>query len=218
MRGAFAHEEFSRGEEIAHAVTHGVGVLGSIAGLVLLILRAAQEGGARLIVAVTIFGTSMVILYLASTLYHALTHARAKRIFQLMDYSAIYLLIAGTYTPFTLSVLHGAFGWTLFGVTWGLALVGILYEVVLKRPSNLLSLLFYLVMGWLMVIAIKPLMAAIPTNGMLLIAAGGLAYTGGAVFYAWRAFPYHHAVWHLFVLIGTGCQFLCVLNYVIPLG
>lgn len=216
MRGAFAHQDFTKGEEIAHAVTHGLGAAGSIFGLVLLIVRAAQQGGARLIVAVTIFGAAMVMLYLASTLYHALTPPKAKRVFELMDHAAIYLLIAGSYTPFTLAVLGGGWGWTLFGLSWGLAVLGILYEVVLLRPSKRLSLLFYLLMGWLMVIAIKPLMAVLPTQALLLIAAGGVAYTGGAVFYAWRGFPYHHAVWHVFVLAGTVFHYLCVLKYVIP--
>lgn len=218
MRGAFAHQDFSRGEEIAHAVTHGVGALGSVFGLVLLIVKAVQHGGPKLVVGVTLFGSSMVVLYLTSTLYHALTPPRAKRVFELLDYSAIYLLIAGSYTPLTLNVLGGGWGWSLFGVSWGLAVAGILYEVVLKRPSNLLSLLFYLAMGWLMVIAVKPLMAALPTGGLLLIAAGGVAYSGGAVFYAWRGFPYHHAVWHLFVLAGTVFHYLCVLLYVVPQG
>ncbi len=218
MRGAFEHEDFSTGEEIAHAVTHGIGALASVAGLVILIVEAARHGGARLITGVTIFGATLVVLYTASTLYHALTASRAKRVFQLMDYSAIYLLIAGTYTPVTLSVLGGGWGWSLFGVVWGLAALGIVYETVLKRPSNLLSLLFYLVMGWLLVIAVKPLTAALPAGGLALVAAGGGCYSGGAVFYAWRGFPYHHMVWHLFVLGGSACHWLAVLLYVIPRG
>jgi hemolysin III len=217
MRGAFQHEDFSTGEEIAHAVTHGVGALASVAGLVLLIVQAAQYGGARLITGVTIFGSTLVLLYLSSTLFHALTPRRAKRVFQLLDYSAIYLLIAGTYTPFTLTALGGGWGWSLFGVVWGLAAIGIIYESVFKRPSNLLSLFFYLVMGWLMVIAIKPLISALPTGGLILLAAGGICYSGGAVFYAWRGFPYHHMVWHLFVMGGSACHYFAVLLYVVPL-
>jgi hemolysin III len=216
MRGAFAHEDFSVGEEIAHAITHGIGALGSVAGLVLLIVKAAQTGGAQLVVGVTIFGSSLVLLYLASTMYHALTPGKAKRVFELLDYAAIYVLIAGTYTPFTLSALHGGWGWSIFGVAWGLAVLGILYEVVLKRPSPKLSLAFYLVMGWLMIVAIKPLSHVLDPEALVLIGAGGIAYTGGAVFYAWRGFPYHHALWHLFVLIGSGCHYLCVYFYVIP--
>lgn len=215
-RGSFAHEGFTRGEEIAHAVTHGLGAAGSLVGLVLLVLRAVPTGNARLITGVVVFGVCMLLLYLASTLYHALTPERAKRVFELMDHGAIYLLIAGTYTPFTLNVLRGGLGWTLFGVAWGLAVLGILYEVVLKRPSKKLSLLFYLLLGWLIVLAVKPLMAALPGPALGLLAAGGMCYTGGAVFYAWRGFHYHHAVWHLLVMMGTLFHYLCVLWYVIP--
>ncbi len=197
-------------------MTHGLGALGSVVGLVLLIVKAAHAGGPRLITGVTVFGACMLLLYSASTLYHALTPPRAKRLFELMDHGAIYLLIAGTYTPFTLSVLGGRLGWTLFGIAWGLATLGIVYEVVLKRPSKKLSLFFYLLMGWLIVLAVKPLMAALPVPALELLAVGGLAYTGGAVFYAWRGFPYHHAVWHLLVLVGTVTHYLCVLWYVIP--
>jgi hemolysin III len=202
MRGAFEHEGFSRGEEIAHAITHGIGTLGSIAGLVILVFLAGSRGDARTVVGVTIYGTSMVLLYAASTLYHALTARRAKLVFELLDYGAIYLLIAGTYTPFALIVLGGSWGWTLFGLSWGLATMGILYEVVWRRPWKWLSLVFYLALGWLIVIAVRPLAAALPTHALILLLLGGLAYSGGAVFYAWRAVPYHHAVWHVFVLVG----------------
>lgn len=216
MRGAFTHRGFSRGEEIAHAITHGLGVVLSLVGLVVLVVLAVQRGDARLVVGVSVFGAAMVTLYAASTFYHALTAARAKQVFQLLDHGAIYLLIAGTSTPFTLVVLGGAWGWTLFGVGWGLAALGVVYEVVLRRPWRRLSLVFYLVLGWLVVIGIKPLAAALPTEALVLLGLGGIAYTGGAVFYAWRGFPYHHAVWHLFVLAGTALHYACVLNYVIP--
>ena len=191
IKGTFAHQGFSRGEEIAHAITHGVGAFGSIAGTVFLIVAAATRGDSRLVVGVSIFGASMVILYTASTMYHALTPPRAKHVFELMDHGAIYLLIAGTYTPFALTVLGGGWGWSSFGVVWGLALLGILYEVVLRRPWKWLSLAFYLGLGWLMVGVTKPLAAVLPTSGLVLVAAGGLAYTFGAVFYAWRGFRYH---------------------------
>lgn len=184
--------------------------------LVLLVVRAVQHGGARLIVGVTIFGSTMILLYLASTLYHALTPKKAKHVFELMDHAAIYLLIAGSYTPFTLAVLGDAWGWTLFGMSWAMAVAGIIYEVVFLRPSKKLSLLFYLLMGWLMIIAIKPLASLLPVQALVWIGAGGVAYTGGAVFYAWRGFPYHHAVWHVCVLIGSTCHFFSVLLYVIP--
>lgn len=216
MRGAFAHRGFSQGEEIAHAITHGVGVLGSMAALVLMVVKAVQNGSAQLIVGVSIFGASLIILYLSSTLYHALTPPKAKRVFELMDHGAIYLLIAGTYTPFTLAVLPAGWGWSIFGISWGLAVMGIIYEVVLLRPSKKLSLMFYLLMGWLMIIAIKPMTGAMAPQGLAWIAVGGVAYTGGAVFYAWRGFPYHHAVWHVMVLAGSFAHFICVYKYVIP--
>jgi len=216
MRGAFAHDTFSPGEEIAHAITHGLGVLGSIAGLVLLIVKAYPHHDPRLMSAVVVSGSSMVVLYTASTFYHALTHARAKFVFQLLDHSAIYLLIAGSYTPFTLVTLGGAWGWSLFGVSWAFAVAGILYEAVWKRPWKRLSLVFYLAMGWMAVVGAKPLMAALPTDGLILLAMGGVAYSAGAVFYAWRLFPYHHAVWHVFVLAGSAFHYLCVYHYVIP--
>lgn len=208
--------KFSGKEEIAHAITHGLGALGSVAGLAILTTLAASRGGAKLMVGVSVFGASMVILYTASTLYHALTHKRAKDIFELMDHGAIYLLIAGTFTPFALSVLGGGWGWSSLGSIWTLAILGIIYEVVFRRPWKWLSLTFYIGLGWLMTIVIKPLSAAMPSDGVWLIVAGGLAYTLGAVFYAWRAFPYHHAVWHMFVMAGTGFHYACVLLYVIP--
>jgi hemolysin III len=215
MRGAFRHEKFSRGEEIAHAVTHGLGTLGSVAALVVLVVLAAERGSARLVVGVSIFGATMVALYAASTMYHALTHLRAKSVFKLLDHGAIYLLIAGTYTPFCLNVLGGGWGWTLFGVGWGLAVLGIFYEVVLRRPWKRLSLVFYLGMGWLVAVAARPLSEALPPPALWLLALGGVSYTAGAVFYAWRGFPYHHAVWHLFVLAGTALHCLCIIRYVV---
>ena len=216
MRGSLEHGSFSKGEEIAHAITHGLGVLGSVVGLAVLVVLAVRRGDARLVAAVSIYGATMVALYSASTFYHALTHARAKFVFELLDHGAIYLLIAGSYTPFTLVTLGPGWGWTLFGVSWGLAILGILYEVVWRRPWKRLSLVFYLLLGWILVIALKPLIAALPAGGLLLVGLGGAAYSGGAVFYAWRGFPYHHAVWHVFVLAGTTLHFFCVLRYVIP--
>lgn len=215
MRGAFRHDRFSRGEEIAHAITHGLGALGSVAVLVILVVLAAERGSARLVVGVSIFGATMVALYAASTMYHALTHIRAKRVFELLDHGAIYLLIAGTYTPFCLNVLGGGWGWTLFGIGWGLAVLGIFYEVVLRRPWKRLSLVFYLGMGWLVALAVRPLSEALPPPALWLLALGGVSYTAGAVFYAWRGFPYHHAVWHLFVLGGTALHCICIIRYVV---
>ncbi len=216
MRGSFAEKGFSQGEEIAHAITHGIGAVASIVALVLMVVFAAQRGGARLIVGVSIFGASMVILYSASTLYHALTPKRAKRFFELMDHGAIYLLIAGSFTPFSLVVLGGGWGWSSLAAVWSFAILGIIYEVVMKRPWKRLSLAFYIGLGWMMLIPAKPIAAVMPREALVLIAAGGVAYTGGAVFYAWRGFRYNHAVWHLFVLAGTVFHFICVMKYVIP--
>jgi len=216
VRGAFAHKPFTRGEEIAHAVTHGLGSLLSMVGLVVLVVLAAQRGDARLVVGVSVFGACMVVLYTASTLYHALTPPKAKGVFELLDHAAIYLLIAGTYTPFCLVVLGGSWGWSLFGTAWGLAALGIIYEVVFRRPWKKLSLAFYLALGWLVVIAARPLLHSLQPQGLLLLGLGGGCYTAGAVFYAWRGFPYHHAVWHVFVLAGTALHFVCVLLYVVP--
>ena len=218
MRGAFSHQRFSGGEEIAHAITHGLGALGSLAGLVVLVVLAARHGSISLLIGVTVFGTTMVVLYTASTFYHALKAGRAKQVFELLDHGAIYLLIAGTYTPFCLVSLGGRWGWILFGLAWGLAILGIVYEVVLKRPWKRLSLVFYLALGWLILIAIKPLLAALPAAGLKLLLLGGVAYSGGALFYAWPGFPYHHALWHLCVLAGTALHFVCVLRFVIPDG
>jgi hemolysin III len=216
LRGAFEHDRFSRGEEIAHAITHGLGTLGSVAGLAVLIIQAASRGDAWTMVGVAVFGVAMLLLYAASTIYHALTGVRAKFVFELLDHGAIYLLIAGTYTPFALVVLGGGWGWTLIGLSWGLATVGILYEVVWRRPWKRLSLAFYLALGWLVIIAARPLAAALPAQALIWLGLGGVFYSAGAVFYVWRAFPYHHAVWHLFVLAGTALHYLCVLRFVIP--
>jgi hemolysin III len=166
-------------------------------------------------VGVSVYGASLVTLYSASTLYHALTAERAKFVFELLDHGAIYLFIAGTYTPFALVTLGGGWGWTLFGLSWALATAGILYETVWRRPWKRLSLAFYLALGWLIIIAARPLAAALPVHALVLLLSGGLAYSAGAVFYAWRAFPYHHAVWHVFVLAGSALHYVCVVHCVI---
>jgi len=209
-----AAEPYSVGEEVAHAVTHGAGLALSIAGLVLLVARAALRGDAWHVTGAAIFGAGLVALYAASTLYHGLSHGRAKRVFQRLDHTAIFLLIAATYTPFTLVSLHGPWGWTLLGAVWGLALLGIALESI--GQTRRLSVLLHLVMGWLVVVAAGPLTRALPPEGLGLLVAGGLAYTVGVVFYAWRGLPYNHAIWHVCVLIGSACHFGCVLRYVIP--
>jgi hemolysin III len=209
-------KKYTTGEEIAHAITHGLGLLLSVAACSVMVILASQRGNVWHITGVAIFGATLIVLYAASTLYHALTHTKAKRIFKFLDYSAIYLLIAGTYTPFTLVTLRGGWGWSLFGVAWGLAITGAVLEVVTKRKYKWLSMAFYLGMGWLIVVAIKPLYAALDTRGLVLMAVGGAAYTGGAALYALGKFKYHHAIWHVLVLVGSFCHFLAVLYTVIP--
>ncbi len=204
----------SRGEEIANSASHGLGLAGALAAMPILIVAAARAGSAANIVAACIFASSMVLLYLSSTLYHAVPGARIKRLFQKLDHGAIYLLIAGTYTPFTLGVLHGAWGWTLFGVVWGLAGIGLALKAFDRLAHPLVSTGLYLLMGWLVLIAIRPLTALLPSAGLIWLVAGGLAYTVGVVFYLadsrWR---YSHFVWHLFVIAGTTCHFFAVLWY-----
>jgi hemolysin III len=209
-------KKYTTGEEIAHAITHGLGLLLSVAACSVLVILAAQRGNVWHITGVAVFGATLIVLYAASTLYHSLTHTKAKRIFKFLDYSAIYLLIAGTYTPFTLVTLRGGWGWSLFGVAWGLAITGAVLEVATKRKYKWLSMAFYLGMGWLIVVAVKPLYAALDTRGLILMAVGGAAYTGGAALYALGKFKYHHAIWHVLVLVGSFCHFLAVLYSVIP--
>lgn len=206
------HRAQSRGEEIANSVSHGVGFVAAVAVLPVLAVNALQHGSAALIGAL-VFGVSAVLLYLTSTLYHALTPARAKQIFRVLDHGAIYLLIAGTYTPFMLGVLRGPIGWSLLGAVWVLAIFGI----VLKARGGIryprFSTALYLGMGWLIIVAAKPFLEAVPVPGLLWLAAGGLAYTAGVGFYAASRLPYRHFVWHLFVLAGTACHVVAVLRY-----
>ena len=207
---------YSLGEELAHSITHGIGAALSIAGLVLLVTLAAIRGDAWHVVGCSMFGATLVFLYTASTLYHSITHPGAKKVLRVFDHAAIFLLIAGTYTPFTLVTLRGGWGWTLFVIVWGLALVGIIYKITATNRFRFLSVLLYLGMGWLVLIAIKPMVTSMPRPGLILLLAGGLCYTLGVIFYAWKRLPYGHAVWHLFVLAGSICHFFAVLLYVIP--
>jgi hemolysin III len=207
---------YSPGEELANSLTHGVGAVLAVGGLALLVTLAAIRGDAWHVVACSIYGAAMVVLYTASTLYHAISRPRAKRALQVLDHAAIFLLIAGTYTPFTLVTLRGPWGWSLFGTVWGLAIAGIVLEVVFRNRWRAGSLVLYVAMGWVVVVAVRPVLAALPPGGLVLLVLGGLAYTGGLVFYAWRRLPYGHAVWHLFVIAGTALHFLAILRYVVP--
>lgn len=204
----------SIGEEIANSVSHGLALIAVLIGTPFLLVHAARQGDAGYIVGASIFAATMILLYLASTLYHAISHPRAKRVFRVIDHSAIFLLIAGTYTPFTLGVLHGPWGWTLFGLVWGLAVIGIMLKASNRFAHPKLSTAIYLLMGWLVVIAIDPLMARVPTAGLLWLVAGGLAYSAGVVFFALDSrLKYGHFTWHVFVIAGTACHFFAVLGY-----
>jgi hemolysin III len=199
------------GEEIANSVTHGVALLASVAVLPILVIGAAARRDPWQVAGGATFGITLIMLYTASTLYHALPHSRAKRVFRVLDHSAIYLLIAGTYTPFTLGALRGAWGWTLLGAVWTLAVLGIVAKSTLGFRFPRLSVAVYLMMGWLAVIAFEPLMAQVGGAGMAWLVAGGLCYTAGVAFFAWDRLRYGHMVWHLFVAAGSVCHFFAVL-------
>ncbi|MFJ8065022.1 hemolysin III family protein [Psychrobacillus sp. NPDC096426] len=203
---------FSKREEIANAIIHGIGALLSIAALVILIVSSVTRGTAWHVVSFTLFGVTMVLLYASSTLVHGFPAGRAKDVFEIMDHSAIYFFIAGTYTPFLFLAVKGTLGWTLFGIVWGLAIAGTVFKAYfVKRFLHTLTLL-YVVMGWLMVFAWKPLVANVSTQGLIYLAVGGVLYTVGAVFYVWRGFTYHHAVWHIFVLAASILHFFAVMT------
>ncbi len=204
----------TRGEEIANAVSHGVALILGIVGIPVLVVTAIRRGNTASVVSAVVFAATIVLLYLASTLYHAFPYERAKRVFKILDHSAIYLLIAGTYTPFTLVVLRGPWGWSLFGAVWGLAALGILLKSLGGLRYPILSPVLYIAMGWLVIIAIAPLRQRLPAEGLIWLFAGGIAYTGGVAFYAAdRRVKYAHFIWHLFVIAGTTCHFIAVLRY-----
>ena len=205
----------SRREEVANSVSHGLGFVLAVAGAPLLIATAIRRGTLADVVAVSVFAASMALLYLSSTIYHALPPGRTKNAFHVLDHAAIYLLIAGTYTPFTLGVLKGGWGWTLFGLIWGLAALGVLLKVFAGIRWNGISTAVYVGMGWLIIIAAKPLWESLPLAGLAWLFAGGIAYTSGVYFYLKKNMRYGHLVWHLFVVAGTGCHFVAILHYAI---
>lgn len=213
MRPEARERAQSLGEEIANAVSHGVGLLAAVIASPFLIIVAARRGGPAVVVGASVFAAAMVLLYLTSTLYHALPRSRAKRVLRVLDHGAIFLLIAGTYTPFTLGVLRGGWGWTMFGLVWGLAVLGISLKAVAGLRYPVLSTCLYIGMGWLAIIAIRPLWTHTPPAGLVWLVAGGVAYTAGVAFYAVDRRRYMHFVWHLFVLAGSACHFVAVLNY-----
>ena len=203
---------FSKGEEIANAVIHGIGVALSIAALVILIVVSSLYGSAWHVVSFTLFGATMVLLYTCSTLVHSFPLGKAKDVFEILDHSSIYFFIAGTYTPFLFIAVGGPLGWTLFGVVWGLAIVGTAFKVFFVKRFLHMSTFLYILLGWMIVFAWGPLTANVPETGIILLVIGGVLYTVGAVFYVWRGFNYHHAIWHLFVLAGSIMHFFSVLT------
>ena len=206
---------FSLAEEVWHAVTHGIGFVLSIVALALLVSFATLSGSALHITAAAIYGASLIVMYGSSTLYHALTHIKAKQLFQKFDHSSIYFLIAGTYTPILLITIGGSWGWTLFGIEWGIAIVGIALKFIFPGRFEVASLVAYVVMGWLIVFVFDLFKANIEPLGFWLIVSGGIAYTSGIVFYIKDKIPYFHAVWHLFVMVGSILQFFAILFYVV---
>jgi hemolysin III len=205
--------EQSGDEEIANAVSHGVGLAVSLAAAPVLIAHAAAQGHWRQILGASVFAASMVLLYSTSTLYHALPRGRAKRVLRVVEHSGIYLLIAGTYTPFTLGALHGGWGWTLLALIWSLAVMGIVFTTLGGVRYTAASTALYLAMGWLVVIAARPLWLSVPAPGLAWLLVGGLAYTIGVAFYTAKRLPFGHFVWHVFVLVGTTCHFVAVMWY-----
>ncbi|MBR5623739.1 hemolysin III family protein [bacterium] len=206
----------SKGEVIANVATHAVGSLLAIAGLVLLVVFSSCHGTARHIVSCSIYGATLWLMFLMSTVYHSLPEGAAKKTLRVFDHCAIYLVIAGTYTPFTLAVLPPEWGWSIFGVVWGLAILGIVQKIFFINRWPLMSTVLYILMGWIIVIAAKPMFDRLPMGGIIFLVAGGVAYTLGALFYVFDDRPYLHAVWHVFVLVGAICQYLSIFFFVIP--
>lgn len=204
----------SRSEELANSISHGIALGAMLVGTPFLILNAVRQGEVGYIIGAAVFCATAILLYLSSTLYHALRFGKAKRVFRVIEHSAIFLLIAGTYTPFTLGVLGGVWGWTLFGLVWGLALVGVVLKAFKWLSNPIFSTSIYLLMGWLMIIAVNPLLARVPTPGLLWLLAGGFSYTVGVAFYATDSrLKFGHLIWHFFVMAGTACHYFAVLWY-----
>lgn len=206
---------FSKKEEIAHAITHGIGVVFSVVALFLLIISSQVAGGAALISSAIVFGTTMLLMYLSSTIVHSLPQGKWKDIFLVIDHAAIYLFIAGSYTPFALIIIEGALGWALFAAVWSIAAIGIFLKFFFVKRFVFLSTLFYILMGWLIVVVWNPLTESIHPNGLLLLTLGGIIYTVGSIFYIWKFIPFHHMIWHICVLIGSCFHFFAIFFYVI---
>jgi hemolysin III len=206
----------TRREEFWNTVTHSLGTLLSIAGLVAIVVYASLHGDTVHIVSSAVYGTTLVLLYSASSLYHGATSLKWKRIFLTCDYLAIYLLIAGTYTPLALVTLNGDWGWTILGIEWGMALIGMVVKGLMGERYRLLSTGAYLVMGWMLLVAFYPLYQSMEFNGILLMIAGGLAYTIGVIFFLWESLPLNHVIWHIFVIMGSALHYIAIFSYVMP--
>jgi hemolysin III len=209
---------YSFREEVAHSITHGVGFFLSIAALIVLVVLASYEGDPWRIVSFSLYGASLILLYGISTLYHSIPYVTAKRVLRLLDHMSIYVLIAGTYMPFVLVPLRGPWGWSLFGTILGLAMLGIAFKLIHGHRYEVFSVIVYLLMGWLVIVAIVPILKHVPTGGVIWLIGGGVAYTLGIAFYAWKKLPFNHAIWHLFVLAGSVCHFFAIYYYVLPVN
>lgn len=208
---------YTEEEELANSITHAIGVVFSVVALVVLIMRAASYGDPYRVTSVAIYGVCMLTFYSLSTVYHTVRKPYARYIFRILDHVSIYFMIAGSYTPFTLVTLRGPWGWALFITVWVAALLGAVLKVFTTHRHPILGPILYIVMGWIVVVALKPLSAALAPTGLKLLFAGGLAYTLGVIFYAWEKLPYNHAIWHVIVLVGSICHFLSIFYYVTPL-
>lgn len=202
---------YTLGEEIMNAVTHGVGALLGVGGTAVLIVLSALKGDALWIVGSSIYGFTLILLFTMSTIYHALKPNRAKKVFRVFDHASIFLLIAGTYTPITLSVMRNTLGWVLFSVVWGISILGIVLNSISLEKFKVISMIFYVLTGWAVIMAVKPMLTLMSVNGLLLMLFGGIAYTGGIVFFAMKKVRYMHSVWHLFVLAGAVLQYFSIL-------
>ena len=216
MTAKKALPSYTLGEELINSISHGIGACLSVAALVLCIVQAAVNGTAAGVVGASIYGSTLIILYCMSTLYHAITNKTARRVFRVFDHTSIYLLIAGTYTPITLVTLKGALGWTLFGVVWGIAVLGIVFNSVNIEKFKAFSMISYIVMGWCCIVGIKDIIANMEKGGLIFLVLGGVLYTVGIIFYALKKLRYMHSVWHIFVLSGSIMHFFCVYFYVLP--
>lgn len=219
MRNFDLHERlvyYSKQEELVNRYTHGIGAIASFVAAIAVIVLASRQHDSYRLVSACIYGVSMVTFYCLSTAYHTVSTPSVRYLFRILDHASIYLMIAGSYTPFALVTLRGPWGWSLFGTVWGLGTVGAVVKIYTTHRLRFIGPLLYIALGWIVVIALKPLVAALPAGGMLLLFAGGVAYTVGVIFYLWDRLPFNHAIWHLFVLTGSACHFCAIFKYVIP--